>query len=73
MRHYKKLEVWKKAHLMVLHIYSNVLPSFSLHERYDLHNQLKRAAYSAPLNIVEGASRRTEKDFAHFLDNGLYS
>lgn len=51
---------------MVLYVYKNVLPSFPIHEKHDLHKQLKRAAYSVPLHIVEGASRRTEKDLAHF-------
>lgn len=73
MRDYQKLDVWKKSHLMVLHIYKVVLPCFPSHEKYDLHSQVKRAAYSVPLNIVEGAGRRTEKDFAHFLDNALGS
>ncbi|WP_316786069.1 four helix bundle protein [Pedobacter frigiditerrae] len=73
MRDYQKLDVWKKSHLMVLHIYKAVLPCFPAHEKYDLHSQVKRAAYSVPLNIVEGAGRRTEKDFAHFLDNALGS
>lgn len=73
MRDYQKLDVWKKSHLMVLHIYKVVLPCFPTHEKYDLHSQVKRAAYAVPLNIVEGAGRRTEKDFAHFLDNALGS
>lgn len=73
MRDYKKLDVWRKSHLMVLHVYKNILLSFPDHEKYDLRSQIKRAAYSVPLNIVEGAGRRTEKDFAHFLDNALGS
>lgn len=73
MRDYTKLEIWKKAHLMVLNIYKQILPALPSHEKYDLHSQIKRAAYSIPLNIVEGAGRFTEKDFAHFLDNALGS
>ena len=73
MRDYQKLEVWKKSHLMVLYVYKFILPDFPAHEKYDLQSQVKRAAYSVPLNIVEGAGRRTEKDFAHFLDNALGS
>lgn len=73
MRDYKKLEVWKKSHIMVLHVYKQILPKLPPQEKYDLTSQVKRAAYSIPLNIVEGAGRRTEKDFAHFLDNALGS
>jgi four helix bundle protein len=73
MRDYQKLDVWKKSHIMVLYVYKFILPDFPAHEKYDLQSQVKRAAYSVPLNIVEGAGRRTEKDFAHFLDNALGS
>ena len=73
MRAYTKFEIWKKSHLMVLDVYRNILPSFPTHEKYELCSQIKRAAYSVPLNIVEGAGRGTEKDFAHFLDNALGS
>ncbi|MDB5018236.1 MAG: four helix bundle protein [Mucilaginibacter sp.] len=54
-------------------VYSNILPKFPKSEQFDLHSQTKRAAYSIPLNIVEGSGRFTEKDFAHFLDMALGS
>lgn len=73
MRDYTKLEVWQKSHLMVLHVYQCILPCFPSHERFDLQSQVKRAAYSVPLNIVEGAGKSTEKDFARYLDNALGS
>ena len=34
---------------------------------YGLTSQLRRAAYSVPANIVEGASRESKKDYLHFL------
>src|ERR1700753_822369 len=46
---------------------------FPKSEQFDLLSQTKRAAYSIPLNIVEGSGRVTEKDFAHFLDQALGS
>lgn len=73
MRDYKKLEVWKRSHEFNLFVYSSVLPKFPASERYDLMSQTKRSAYSIALNIVEGAGRFTEKDFAHFLDMALGS
>ena len=36
---------------------------------YGLVDQLKRASYSVPANIVEGQSRNTTKDYLHFLFN----
>jgi four helix bundle protein len=32
-----------------------------------LTSQLRRASYSVPANIVEGASRESKKDYLHFL------
>src|SRR6516162_1302829 len=41
--------------------------SFPREEIYGLTSQLRRAAYSVPANIVEGASRESKKDYLHFL------
>lgn len=73
MRDFKKLDVWKKSHELTLFVYKNILPKFPKSEQFDLYSQTKRAAYSIPLNIVEGSGRFTEKDFAHFLDMTLGS
>lgn len=73
MRDYRKYEVWQKAHVLTLHIYTKIIISFPKSEQFDLTGQLKRAAYSIPLNIVEGCGRSTDKDFVHFLDIALGS
>ena len=73
MRDYKKLDVWKKAHLLTKQIYKEVLPIMPIEERFALTNQLRRSAYSIPLNIVEGCGKNTNKDFASYLDNALGS
>jgi four helix bundle protein len=73
MRDYKKLEIWKKSHLLTQMIYTKVVVCFPKEEAYALSSQIKRAAYSIPLNIVEGCGRLTEKDFARFLDQALGS
>ena len=57
MRDYRKLQVWEKAHELVLFVYKNVIIAYPKHEQFDLCSQSKRAAYSITLNIVEGCGR----------------
>ena len=73
MRDYRKLEVWKKAHELTLLVYREVLPILPKTEIFHLGAQMKRAAYSIPLNIVEGSGKSTEADFVRFLDISLGS
>ena len=73
MRDYKKLDVWKKSHLLTKQIYADILPIMPVDERFALTNQLRRSTYSIPLNIVEGCGKNSDKDFAHYLDNALGS
>ena len=41
---------------------------FPSEERYGITNQLRRAAVSITCNISEGCGRKTDADFARFLD-----
>ncbi len=73
MKNFQKIEVWKKSHLMVLYIYKNILPILPIQEKYAIREQMRRAAYSIPLNIAEGCGRNSDKDFARFLNYALGS
>ncbi len=73
MRNYTKYEVWKKSHELVLTVFKDVAPLFPKSQQFELASQMKRAADSIPLNIVEGCGRNTDKDFCHFLDVALGS
>ncbi|HTK22439.1 MAG TPA: four helix bundle protein [Mucilaginibacter sp.] len=73
MRDYKKLDIWKKSHLLTKQVYKTVLPIMPIEERFALTSQLRRSVYSIPLNIVEGCGKNSDKDFAHYLDNALCS
>jgi len=68
MESWKELEVWRKAHGLVLEIY-RLTARFPSAERFRLTDQLCRAASSVPANIVEGQARQTTKEYIHFLYN----
>lgn len=65
---WKRLKVWQETHSLVLEIYK-ATSSFPKSETYGMVDQLKRAAYSVPANIVEGQSRNTTKEYLQFLYN----
>jgi four helix bundle protein len=73
MRNYKKYVVWLRSHELVILLYKQIVPVFPDSEKYGLASQLRRAGHSIPFNIVEGRSRNSEKEFAHFLDISLGS
>lgn len=66
--HWSNLEVWKRAHDLVLKIYK-LTAEFPKAETYALIDQLRRASYSVTSNIVEGQSRNTTKEYLAFLYN----
>ena len=63
-----RLKCWRLAFEFVPFAYQLAL-NFPAHERFGLASQLQRAATSVPLNIAEGAGRRTAKEFGAFLIN----
>jgi four helix bundle protein len=67
MRNFKELIVWQKAKLLVKDIYK-VSALFPSEERFGITNQIRRAVVSITCNISEGCGRRTDADFARFLD-----
>jgi four helix bundle protein len=58
-----KPEVWVRAKDFALAVYKDVIPHLPVDEKWNLNQQLKRAAQSIPANIAEGHGRY------HFLDN----
>ena len=66
MRDYTKIIAWQKADDLTVAIYE-ATRSFPREEVYALTSQVRRASYSVPANIVEGATRETQKDYLHFL------
>jgi len=66
VRDYKQLQVWLKAHALVLDVY-RVTAKFPRSEQYGLTSQLRRSAASIAANIAEGCGRDTKADFGRFL------
>lgn len=66
MNTYKDLIIWKESIELIKEIYT-VAEKLPKSEEYNLKQQLRRAVISVALNIAEGKSRRTAKDFGSFL------
>ena len=72
MRDFRKLDIWKAGIDLVKQIY-DLTRGFPSSEFYGLTNQMRRASVSLPSNIAEGASRKSNTDFARFLEITLGS
>lgn len=64
---FEDLEVWKKAHKLVLHIYRQTR-DFPKEEKFGLVSQMRRVAVSIPANLAEGFKKRTSKDKSNFYN-----
>lgn len=69
---WKKLEVWQLADDLAFNIYQ-VSRNFPKEEMYGITSQVRRAALSIPTNIVEGYSRKGNKELSHFINISLGS
>jgi four helix bundle protein len=69
---WKNLEVWKKADELAFEVYG-ATKTFPKEEIYGLTSQIRRSALSIPTNIVEGYSRRSDKELARFVSISLGS
>ena len=65
---WKDLIVWQKAHELVLAIYK-LTSNFPEKERFGLCQQVRRSSTSVAANIVEGKSKKTDKEFCAYLYN----
>jgi len=70
---FRDFPVYKSAKEFRRDIRKLVKEKFPSSERYLLSDQILRAADSICLQIAEGSNRRTDKDFAHFLNGSLTS
>ncbi|NCD41217.1 MAG: four helix bundle protein [Bacteroidia bacterium] len=66
MRDFRKIKAWALGDDLTVAVY-RATDSYPKSEQYALASQIRRAAYSVPSNIAEGASRKTKRDYLHFL------
>ena len=67
IKRFEEIKAWQKARELVGEVYRSCVAG-PIAKDYGLKHQLCRAAVSSMSNIAEGFARRTDKDFAHFLD-----
>lgn len=61
------IQAWQAARRLVGEIY-RASGQGPLGKDFGLRDQIRRAAVSCMSNVAEGFSRKSDKDFAHFLD-----
>ena len=69
---WKNLKIWQLADQLAFDVYK-ATENFPRDELYGITSQLRRAVLSIPTNIVEGYSRKGDKELAHFLSIGFAS
>jgi len=63
---FEELEVWKKARMLTFEIYQ-ISGTSAFSKDFSLKDQIRRAGISVMLNIAEGCSRRSDREFSQFL------
>ena len=58
------------AHQLALEIY-RIVANFPKDETFGLISQMRRAAYSIPMNLAEGAARNSPGEFSQFVNKDL--
>ena len=69
---FRNLNVWQLSLQLIEQIYFLTI-KFPHEEKYGLTSQIRRSSISIPSNIAEGSSRKSQKEFAHFLSIAIGS
>ncbi len=67
---FEGLEVWQKAHALMLFVHREVVPLLPREEKWDLGDQIRRSSKSVGANIAEGHGRYYYRDNVRFCYNG---
>jgi four helix bundle protein len=66
-RDHRKLNVFQQADNLIIRVYAETV-TFPPDERFGLCTQVRKAAVSVAVNIVEGCARRTTREYLHFVN-----
>ena len=69
---WQRLEVWKLSDDLAFKVYQ-ATRHFPKEEMFGITSQIRRAALSVPTNIVEGYSRKGDKELSRFVNISLGS
>lgn len=64
---FEEIVAWQKAHEITLDVY-RATAGGNFSKDYGLRDQIRRAAVSIMANIAEGHGRRSNSEFANFLN-----
>lgn len=71
-KRFEDIQAWQKARSLSKNIYV-ISGDGDFGKDFDLRRQIRRSCVSIMANIAEGQGRRTDKDFANFLNMSLGS
>jgi len=66
MKKVEELDVFRLSHSLALEIFK-LTKTFPEEEKFGLISQMRRAAYSIPMNLMEGAHRLGSKEYRQFV------
>ena len=72
MRNFKELRIWQKCVDIAVRTFQ-LTDTFTKEDKYGITQQLNRSGVSIPSNIAENSSRKSEKDYARFLEISIGS
>ncbi len=71
-KRFEDIQAWQKARILTKGIYL-ISGDNNFGKDFDLRRQIRRSCVSIMANIAEGQGRRTDKDFANFLNMSMGS